>query len=605
MSFASNNGTEEDKNANSVGEVESTKEEKKEDSIKVDEDGEDENGEDGEGEDGEGEPEPDIIDGDQLEREFQESARKYLAEQTAHVIIPSFAKWFDFNTVHAIEKKSFPDFFTDESVYKNPQSYKYIRDFLINTFRLNPREYLTITSVRRNLSGDVTNIIRVHQFLEKWGLINYQIDPKTKSSILGPQFTGHFQVTLDAPEGLIPYVPENASIAKSNQSKVFIGELELGGGGGGGGEEKEEEEKEEDVKQEKKNGVELDSIQLIPEIRRNVYAPAEKKIDFKLNNLVHYACSICGKDATEVRYHNLKIKSYSYNPNSSTNNVSVLCSICYEQGLFPSNFTSGDFVKLKKSENSQDWTEQEILLLLEGIEMFGAYEPTTTAATINASNINVNTNNQWNKISEHVATKTREQCLTKFLQLPIEDKFLSKLINDEPQTSSLKDRSALVEEIVKELVKTNEGKVVVEENAKENLSNSIIEQTSLINQVIELTIEKVNLKLERIDHLQSNLITLQNQLTKERKANLLERWAQYEKIQKLKQSRPDLSDVLSDLLKPVGINEIDRNEQVSDKEDNIELDKPNTTSQLRRGKEETDQLPVSYNEPKSYQFWSG
>lgn len=41
--------------------------------------------------------------------------------------------------------------------------------------RLNPTEYLTSTACRRNLAGDVCAVMRVHAFLEQWGLINYQV----------------------------------------------------------------------------------------------------------------------------------------------------------------------------------------------------------------------------------------------------------------------------------------------------------------------------------------------------------------------------------------------------------------------------------------------
>lgn len=37
------------------------------------------------------------------------------------------------------------------------------------------KEYLTFTACRRNLTGDVCSILRVHAFLEQWGLINYQV----------------------------------------------------------------------------------------------------------------------------------------------------------------------------------------------------------------------------------------------------------------------------------------------------------------------------------------------------------------------------------------------------------------------------------------------
>lgn len=51
---------------------------------------------------------------------------------------------------------------------------------MIDTYRLNPTEYLTSTASRRNLAGDVCAIMRVHGFLEQWGLINYQVRLYTK-----------------------------------------------------------------------------------------------------------------------------------------------------------------------------------------------------------------------------------------------------------------------------------------------------------------------------------------------------------------------------------------------------------------------------------------
>ena len=50
------------------------------------------------------------------------------------------------------------------------------RNFMIDTYRLNPMEYLSATACRRNLAGDVCAIMRVHAFLEQWGLVNYQVD---------------------------------------------------------------------------------------------------------------------------------------------------------------------------------------------------------------------------------------------------------------------------------------------------------------------------------------------------------------------------------------------------------------------------------------------
>lgn len=526
---------------------------------------------------------PQVIDVEKLQHEFQESAKRYLVEQTAQVIVPSFAKWFDLSKIHDIEKKSLPDFFVEDgSGYKSSQDYKYIRDFIVNTFRLNPKEYLTITAVRRNLSGDVTNIIRIHQFLEQWGLINYQIDPKTKSSVLGPQYTGHFQITLDAPQGLVPFVPENAELTKATPSNVT---------------------KTDDLNNENIPTAKENELPLNLEIRRNVYATGEKKTNYKTNNIVHYSCSICGKDTTEVRYHNLKIKSYMYNPTSTINNASVLCEICYDQGLFPLSFHSSDFIQLKKTEEGEKWSEQEILLLLEGIEMFGTYEPPSSTGPVN---VNANLNNQWDKISEHVATKTREQCIIKFIQLPIEDKFLTKLIKEENEKDTTKSvvSQSLVQDIAAKLISTTEGREFILQNAEENLKHAQLEQTNLVNQVIELTLEKFNLKLKKIDELQANLLKYENQLNLERKQILLERWVQFEKISKLKESNPELSTVLDDLLKPVKINEIHKSVKQSNQTENGD-DKMDVDESSNENDDNTSKLPVSVKEPKAYQFWSG
>lgn len=41
-----------------------------------------------------------------------------------------------------------------------PNRYLAYRNFMIDTYRLNPQEYLTSTSCRRNLTGDVCAIMR-------------------------------------------------------------------------------------------------------------------------------------------------------------------------------------------------------------------------------------------------------------------------------------------------------------------------------------------------------------------------------------------------------------------------------------------------------------
>ena len=55
-------------------------------------------------------------------------------------------------------------------------SYMAYRNFILDSFRLNSTDYLSVTSCRRNLAGDVGAIMRVHGFLEQWGIINYGVE---------------------------------------------------------------------------------------------------------------------------------------------------------------------------------------------------------------------------------------------------------------------------------------------------------------------------------------------------------------------------------------------------------------------------------------------
>lgn len=79
-----------------------------------------------------------------------------------------------------LEKESLPEFFNERYPSKTPTVYKEYRNFMIALYRMNPSVYLSATTVRRHLAGDVNAIIRVHAFLEKWGLINFQVHPRYK-----------------------------------------------------------------------------------------------------------------------------------------------------------------------------------------------------------------------------------------------------------------------------------------------------------------------------------------------------------------------------------------------------------------------------------------
>uniref|UniRef100_A0A182TU65 SWI/SNF complex subunit SMARCC2 n=1 Tax=Anopheles melas TaxID=34690 RepID=A0A182TU65_9DIPT len=271
-----------------------------------------------------------------------------VTEQTHHIIVPSYSAWFDYNSIHVVEKRALPEFFNGKNKSKTPEIYMAYRNFMIDTYRLNPTEYLTSTACRRNLAGDVCAIMRVHAFLEQWGLINYQIDADSRPTPMGPPPTSHFHVLSDTPSGLQPINPP-----KTAQPSAAKNLLDLDKKGAVLGEKKDE------------------------------LAPGAAAAGANGG-----AAPLIGPDGIKV-----------------------------EQGLVPTADPNGQFgLRLDQyakkpaamrnktaASMTREWTEQETLLLLEGLEMY---------------------KDDWNKVCEHVGSRTQDECILHFLRLPIEDPYL-------------------------------------------------------------------------------------------------------------------------------------------------------------------------------------
>ncbi|XP_044277840.1 SWI/SNF complex subunit SMARCC2 isoform X5 [Varanus komodoensis] len=264
-----------------------------------------------------------------------------VTEQTHHIIIPSYAAWFDYNSVHAIERRALPEFFNGKNKSKTPEIYLAYRNFMIDTYRLNPQEYLTSTACRRNLAGDVCAIMRVHAFLEQWGLINYQVDAESRPTPMGPPPTSHFHVLADTPSGLVPLQP------KTPQGRQSDSDTKTG---------RKSKEIEDLV---------TDTVKGKPEMQTTA---SQQMLNF---------------------------------PDKSKEKPPDMQNF----GLRTDMYTKKNAPSKSKAAASatREWTEQETLLLLEALEMY---------------------KDDWNKVSEHVGSRTQDECILHFLRLPIEDPYL-------------------------------------------------------------------------------------------------------------------------------------------------------------------------------------
>ncbi|KAH0532391.1 hypothetical protein TsFJ059_001086 [Trichoderma semiorbis] len=334
---------------------------------------------------------------------FESAARDHLISQTHAIVLPSYSTWFDMNSIHDIERKAMAEFFNNRNRSKTPAVYKDYRDFMINTYRLNPVEYLTMTACRRNLAGDVCAIMRVHAFLEQWGLINYQVDADQRPSHVGPPFTGHFKIICDTPRGLQPWQPAADPVVlegkknrdtddKANASVPSKGDLNLGIG--------------RNIYEASAKGTPITKSESQKNGDDGSIEEAAKTPVAKIN------CHQCGNDCTRIYYH-------SSQSDARAKAKFDLCPNCFTEGRLPASHTSSMYSKVENPtytsilDRDAPWTDAEILRLLEGLERF---------------------DDDWGEIADHVGTRTREECVLQFLQLDIEEKYLDSEAPTNPPT---------------------------------------------------------------------------------------------------------------------------------------------------------------------------
>ncbi|VDK48118.1 unnamed protein product, partial [Anisakis simplex] len=350
-------------------------------------------------------------------KEVPASEEGNVIEQTHYIIIPSYSSWFDYNAIHQIEKRGLPEFFNGRNKSKTPEVYLAYRNFMIDTYRLNPFEYLSSTACRRNLGGDVCAILRfcvgfifcrftlpfqehecrsaavlfkssavrigfegrhqfatvgvyfcsfipirflsrVHSFLEQWGLINYQVDADARPAPVAPPCTSHFMVLADTPIGLQPVQPPLLS------SQVCL------------------------------NFIYRNDDHLI----RNASGYDE---------LMGCFVFVLQPDETKK----LKEEEPSagkeegggeQTKTTTTTKVEKLGDAGLKMDQYAKQLSA---MKTRGAAPGRDWTDQETLLLLEALEMF---------------------KDDWNKVADHVGSRTQDECIMRFLQLPIQDPYLEE-----------------------------------------------------------------------------------------------------------------------------------------------------------------------------------
>lgn len=287
------------------------------------------------------------------------------------VLVPSYASWYKMGEIQPMERKALPEWFTGTCTSKTAQAYVEARDLLVKLWRENPNRHLTATECRRHLAVDVCAVMRLHAFLEHWGLVNYNLSTAQKPVARGPMDSTGLPVLIAMPNGTL--VPKDV---------LSTGRAAEAGSASSAAE----------------SIVPASHASTHPNIfHMSSGEPTAPEMPIR--------CTVTGEDCTKDRYHCIQKPELVISPAS------------YAAEQWPAGYRAVDFVRVQAGAPEaqvapgavgvSDWTDTEVLRLLEGLEQFGE---------------------DWERVATHVHTKTKEQCILHFLRLPIEDRYLDEQV---------------------------------------------------------------------------------------------------------------------------------------------------------------------------------
>lgn len=122
--------------------------------------------------------------------------------------------WYNSESLNALEIRYLPDFFAnDADRIKNSPEYFRVRNYIVSLYAHNPSVYLSATDCRRKLSGDVCVVLKIHSFLDAFGVINFNIKADCRP-VIGQASLSHWsEELLKKYTSSILYAPAGSSSA--------------------------------------------------------------------------------------------------------------------------------------------------------------------------------------------------------------------------------------------------------------------------------------------------------------------------------------------------------------------------------------------------------
>lgn len=277
-------------------------------------------------------------------------------------VVPMHADWFSPNTVHRLERQVVPHFFSGKSAEHTPEKYMECRNCIVAKYMEFPVKHLSVDDCHEIVAGiSADDVTRIARFLDHWGIINYcAVPPKDEA----PK------------DGTYLYEDTNGDLCVPVAGLKSIDSLV----------------------QFDKPKCRLKAKDVYPELVRD--CDDDSDFDNSIREILsEIRCNCCSRPVPLAHYQSQKEIDI------------LLCLDCFHEGRFIAGHSSLDFVKVSSMKDYGDldgdtWTDQETLLLLEGMQLY---------------------NENWNQIAEHVGTKSKAQCILHFVRLPLDGASLDKI----------------------------------------------------------------------------------------------------------------------------------------------------------------------------------
>ena len=446
--------------------------------------------------------------------------------ENENIYLPISSSWFNMDNIHEIEMKSNPEFFVGKYPTKTPQVYKKYRNFIINLYRENPSMYLSSKTCNKHLSGDTAAIMRIHSFLENWGLINFKSNLKFKPNFIPKAFNFKSPIYIDSnlfmydnspkTENINNYNSPESPIVLTNKNKCISTLYPIN-----------------KISNEIFNKF-LDNLTNIEkELKSNNNTNSDFYKNFQNINFLSQnyrpKCDICdnfcmvnwyiskensvkNNNENEIESDNDMGVSISIDEKSLKKDFCLICEECYNNKdiPLPKNLKRENFevstvynlfskdklnLKLKEKINEQKWTDDENKKLMESMK--------------------INTN--WDDVVKSLGknnNKTKKDCILHLLQMPVielnDDEKSDKELNDsekekdkekDKENNELNDNNNEINNKENEL---NQMKID-EPNAQEK-ENEVIDNIN--NNINEKKIEEEKKDEEKYDRMNNKMLEI-------------------------------------------------------------------------------------------------